>query len=108
MNTNILFKKMLFVIIAVAIICTNCVFSMYAQSIVNDDTAEYVPSPEDFEEVALSGVISVQEALAYKYKNLSIDATIAINSELKFDSCTILLDEASSLRVVGTLIFENE
>ena len=71
------------------------------------DTAEYVPSPEEFEEVTLSGVISVQEALTYKHKNLTIEAAIAVNSELRLDSCTILLDEASSFRVVGTLIFEN-
>ena len=83
MNTNILFKKMLFVIIAVAIICTNCVFSMYAQSIVNDDTAEYV-IPEDavYSDSEVIVILSKEESL--KLKTYSVDSFSCLNiSSLK-------------------------
>ena len=71
-----------------------------------DDT-EYVPNADSYEEVSLTGIVSVQEATEYKYKKMAISAAFAVNEELTFDSCIVLIEKNASFNVVGTLVFEN-
>ena len=75
-----------------------------ADSYVSD---EYVPDVSEFEELILSGVVSVQGSTEYKYKKVTINAAFAVNGELIFDNCFVHIEKDASFNVVGTLTFES-
>lgn len=72
-----------------------------------DVSNEYVPDVSEFEEIFLSGVMSVQGSTEYKYKKITISAAFAVNGELIFDNCFVHIEKYASFNVVGTLTFES-
>lgn len=78
----------------------------YSDDLGYDDT-EYVLDADSCEDISLTGIVSVQETTEYKYKKMAISAAFAVNGELTFDSCIVLIEKNASFNVVGTLVFEN-
>lgn len=72
-----------------------------------EEVLEETINPEDYEKQVLDGLISVQDELVYQYRNLTINATCAVNGNLTLADCVIQLGADASFNVVGSIVFEN-
>lgn len=63
--------------------------------------------PSTYENLDLTGIISVQAPMEYRAKNIRLDAIFSVNNELVFKNCTICFTSSASFNVTGAITFKN-